>query len=255
MAASLDQPDLDVDLFEHAFAGGGIERAVQLQGEVAVMDREARDLREPDDMHPRLAHQGQLPVLAVLDRLRGATAAVELGVGLVDDMLDHRDPSADHPAACIDRDLVATQRVEQLRERAAAGRQRGHREVGPGLGIERHRHADRLAVLVDHGEALEQIVDLILAHTQAQQLAVDHPGALEVADAVAVEHDRVQGQAVVGDRGIGRTTRASEQEGEREGQSEATQGSHDDPRYPEVARGASFRLKRPVADYFLLAAR
>ena len=95
----------------------------------------------------------------------------------------------------------AAQPVEHLGETATTGAQLAERRVGPALGVERHRHADRLAVAaVDHRQALEQVVDLILADLDREHLAVDLAAALEVADAVAVQHDPVELERRVGRR-------------------------------------------------------
>ncbi|MBK9036552.1 MAG: hypothetical protein IPL61_35770 [Myxococcales bacterium] len=98
-----------------------------------------------------------------------------------------------------ERHRAAAQRVEHLGQAALPRAQRRERGVGPGLGIERHRHADRApAGALDHGQALEQIVDLILADLERQDVAVDLAGPLEVADAVAVQDDAVEPQRRVG---------------------------------------------------------
>ena len=92
--------------------------------------------------------------------------------------------------ARLDRDVGAAQRVEHLGEPARAGRQRAERGLCHDCGSSGIEIAQHLAGLaIDDRQALEQVVDLILADLQPQLVAVHDAVTLEVADAVAVEHD------------------------------------------------------------------
>jgi hypothetical protein len=120
-------------------------------------------------------------------------------VGRIDELLDERDAAVDAAVVGRQRDHAAAQRVEDLSQAALPRPQRRQRSVGPGLRVEGHRHADRApAGALDDGQALQQIVHLILADLDRQQIAADPTGALEVADAVAVQNDAIEAERAVG---------------------------------------------------------
>jgi len=183
------EPDRDVDLLEHALAGSRVEAALELHRDVAVVQRDALDLRQPHDGHLLFVEQRDLEVLLVA--LLGADRLVE--------RLDEQD-AAVHVAVCrVQRHPRAAQLVEHLGEAARAGSQRRGRRVRPRSWIERHRDRHRAAAgFLDDGERLQQIVHLVFANADGQRITIDVPGALEVADAVAIQYDFAQRQRAAG---------------------------------------------------------
>ncbi len=238
--ARAGQADVDGDLLEHALAGGGVEAAMKLQREVTVAQGHAADLRQADDLHALAAQQADAIVARAGLRRRDPLAVRRRrGVGLVDDLLDHDDAAAELALGGAEHDLVAAQRVEHLREAALPRRQRRQRCVGPRLRVERHRDADRLAVAaVDHRQALEQVVDLILADLDRQHVALDPAAALEVADPVAIEDHPVEGQGAVGG-GVGvAAVGAADGEDEERGEGQREAWAHSKISYgPDCIRG------------------
>jgi hypothetical protein len=220
--AGTGEADRDVHLLEHPLAGAGVEGAVELQREVAVLQAHSLHLRELDHQERGAIEQRHLVI--ALERRRDAAAHRRLY--RLDDLLDHRDATRGRAAVVRERHPGAAQRVQDLGQVAAPRRQGGERRVGPALGVERHRHADRLAALgLDHGQALQEIVDLVLSHLDGEQVAVDLTDPLEVADAVPVQDDPREGQPPVGGRIGGPAGRASGPRGEGQGHEQGGEGT------------------------------
>ena len=130
---------------------------------------------------------------------------------------DHHDPTFDAVARGLDTHARAAQSVENVGQATLPGRERRQRQLVPRLRIERQRHADHVSRAVDDGQALEQVVDLILAHLELQALAVHVPVAFEVPDAIAVQH-----HALERERRLRRRARPRRSPTRREGQRHTT---------------------------------
>ena len=216
---------------------------MELHGEVAVLELDALDLGETRDLHLGAVEQGDPVILA-----NGRWAIRAGRLAFFFDFLDHDDSTADRSLGGRERDLRASQGIKDLGEVAASGCERGEGSVGPGLRVERHRDAHGLpALAVDDGQAFEQVVDLILADLDPQDVALDAALALEVADAVPVQEHACELEGLVARGRIpGRALGASRQgEGERQGKAwDRTHDAQGSSIAPRTGRRHSIILRR-----------
>ncbi len=187
----------------------------------------------------RLARDGAHRVEIVAERERRARADAQANVapvfaaGVVDDgpaleadllVLAQHDPVARLPAGRLGDvgqeellRVVLRPRLFELdlhRDEAGVGDRR------PG-GVRDRRGLLRLGV--EHGERLQEVVDLVGRDLELELAARHLGGALEVGDAVSVHHDPAQGRAGVDVAGVGR--RAAERR-ERQGRQQEIRASH-----------------------------
>jgi hypothetical protein len=156
----------------------------------SVLELHRADLRELHDPEVRAVEQRDPVVVRPSVWGHRRTAACVDGLRRVDERLDHHDASADRALRRRQADVRPAQVVEDLREVPTAGLKGRDRGVRPRGRVEGHRHADGApAVTLDDGEALQQVVHLVFADLDGQDVAVDLAGALEVAHSVPVKDD------------------------------------------------------------------